>query len=859
MSADTSSAAESSRTAMFGSVKQCPSCSSFVFTRVLHGRAVQCARCAMVVEEPARSYLAEYHAMSTVEEIHCAVTPDMRAEHLVLPDLPEDPYCTPGFITAFRMLSPLREPIYAASAASISGALAELERQIGECIYDSYVGYNGRASMPSVSDTNSLYDSKRIEPSRPRDLNSTLVKGDSNNETNVDSTANSGDNRNSFTNTHKTITADEDGRQPLGDRTHRFNASNLANNTDSNSTPNNDNNTNYHINSTNSNIDAHPSNNCNAGSDARHTLVAYFEILDLANILDVDRETANLALRIFRFAATTTSLRNRNVEALAAASLCIALDRRHADRSRWMASNLSTHKDVSNDDDAADSVHTTEYPAMEPNFDPASVQPHPLSLSVAQVSEAADLEHSDVQRYLKLISSALGKNGSDSSSTLSGKIPAFCDSLQLDQDTKALAVAIADNAFRFDVCPRRNPSSVSAAAIYMACQLREIRKTQTEICRVMEVTEVTLRKVHKELMAAHDQVIPSYFPLSSSSPSRSVLHAPRTQSLTQASHASSMDAYPRNSSRQRSFQNAAPRPASMSSVPSNSAGVLRSQKDLLTARNRESSGDADGTVRAKGSEGDCIDMTSHRQDRSANNDDLLDCSLRADSGISSPKIITEQTPTGSSGLPTELAQQFQQQQQQIMLAMLQNPAMMQAVAGAMAMIPSFVAPPPPPPPLPNQVKETCIDDVPDQSLPSRDNGTKNVNQSEHAMSQSDDEPMASLGVAANDPPRAALSAQPIEQIQAGLQAMQAMFSCFMGQSTPTQRPGDDGHVAEPKSDRRSPCASHHDPSKNMSQPDSDTAVQTSSGKLAEAPNRLDAPEQAQKPGNEMENSDADCH
>ncbi|CAN7108319.1 unnamed protein product [Brassica rapa subsp. narinosa] len=49
-------------------------------------------------------------------------------------------------------------------------------------------------------------------------------------------------------------------------------------------------------------------------------------------------------------------------------------------------------------------------------------------------------------------------------------------------------------------CTRRNPISISAAAIYLACQLEDKRKTQAEICKITGLTEVTLRKVYKELL-----------------------------------------------------------------------------------------------------------------------------------------------------------------------------------------------------------------------------------------------------------------------------------------------------------------------------------------------------------------------
>lgn len=60
-------------------------------------------------------------------------------------------------------------------------------------------------------------------------------------------------------------------------------------------------------------------------------------------------------------------------------------------------------------------------------------------------------------------------------------------------------------------CTRRNPISISAAAIYLACQLEDKRKTQAEICKVTGLTEVTLRKVYKELLENWDDLLPSNY------------------------------------------------------------------------------------------------------------------------------------------------------------------------------------------------------------------------------------------------------------------------------------------------------------------------------------------------------------
>ncbi len=65
----------------------------------------------------------------------------------------------------------------------------------------------------------------------------------------------------------------------------------------------------------------------------RHVLVAYFEILDVAEIMGISRDDCDEALRLFKkFADSSSNVRSKNVESLAVAALVLVL--RHADRSR---------------------------------------------------------------------------------------------------------------------------------------------------------------------------------------------------------------------------------------------------------------------------------------------------------------------------------------------------------------------------------------------------------------------------------------------------------------------------------------------------------------------------------------------
>ncbi|XP_043713007.1 plant-specific TFIIB-related protein 1 isoform X2 [Telopea speciosissima] len=74
-----------------------------------------------------------------------------------------------------------------------------------------------------------------------------------------------------------------------------------------------------------------------------------------------------------------------------------------------------------------------------------------------------------------------------------------------------LATHIGEVVINKCFCTRRNPISISAAAIYLACQLEDKRKTQAEICKVTGLTEVTLRKVYKELLENWDDLLPANY------------------------------------------------------------------------------------------------------------------------------------------------------------------------------------------------------------------------------------------------------------------------------------------------------------------------------------------------------------
>eukprot|EP00171_Calliarthron_tuberculosum_P019911 IDg19911t1 len=186
----------------------------------------------------------------------------------------------------------------------MSGALAEMERLIGDALYSGYVGYNGRAPGSSV---------RRDEQ-----------------------------------------------QQGNGERT-------------------------------------------KSGGDARHILVAYFEIKELASILGVDWQTSTLAIRIFRFTASNTSLRNRSVESLATAAFVAAVQRRIRD-----------HEETAEAVNSGPSVNRDE-PTWVTKL---------RSLNVREIAHAANIDDSEVHRNLKVVNLALRKQRPDSYESVVAQMPA---------------------------------------------------------------------------------------------------------------------------------------------------------------------------------------------------------------------------------------------------------------------------------------------------------------------------------------------------------------------------------------------------------------------------------------------------
>eukprot|EP00471_Norrisiella_sphaerica_P010300 CAMPEP_0184502792 /NCGR_PEP_ID=MMETSP0113_2-20130426/51246_1 /TAXON_ID=91329 /ORGANISM="Norrisiella sphaerica, Strain BC52" /LENGTH=567 /DNA_ID=CAMNT_0026892125 /DNA_START=28 /DNA_END=1731 /DNA_ORIENTATION=+ len=116
----------------------------------------------------------------------------------------------------------------------------------------------------------------------------------------------------------------------------------------------------------------------------------------------------------------------------------------------------------------------------------------------------------EIQKHIGMIRNVLN-NEPVVVEALRKSMSKYFKDLSLDKDTATLAAHIGNQAVKRHLCYRRNSSSLSAASVYLACQLQGMRTTQSSFCKIVELTEVTLRKVYKELKTHWQDLVPENY------------------------------------------------------------------------------------------------------------------------------------------------------------------------------------------------------------------------------------------------------------------------------------------------------------------------------------------------------------
>ena len=81
-------------------------------------------------------------------------------------------------------------------------------------------------------------------------------------------------------------------------------------------------------------------------------------------------------------------------------------------------------------------------------------------------------------------------------------VQSFCSKLGLGTKTTQRVYDIIQEATSKELVDGKSPTGVTAASIYIACQLERQIRTQLEISKISNVTEVTIRNRYKELCEA---------------------------------------------------------------------------------------------------------------------------------------------------------------------------------------------------------------------------------------------------------------------------------------------------------------------------------------------------------------------
>jgi len=188
---------------------------------------------------------------------------------------------------------------------------------------------------------------------------------------------------------------------------------------------------------------------------------AFKEISDMATRINLPKAIIDRANNLFKMVHDGKNLKGRSNDAIASASLYIACRQEGVPR---------TFKEI---------------------------------CAVSKISKK------EIGRCFKLILKAL--DTSVDLITTGDFMSRFCSYLSLPRMVQQAATTIARRSVEFDIVPGRSPISVAAAAIYMASQASELKKSQKEIGDVAGVADVTIRQSYKLMYPRAEELFPRDF------------------------------------------------------------------------------------------------------------------------------------------------------------------------------------------------------------------------------------------------------------------------------------------------------------------------------------------------------------
>jgi transcription initiation factor TFIIB len=120
--------------------------------------------------------------------------------------------------------------------------------------------------------------------------------------------------------------------------------------------------------------------------------------------------------------------------------------------------------------------------------------------SLDEVAEVARVEQKEIGRTYRYIAQELGLE----MRPVDPKryVPRFCSDLELPEEVQNMANEIIEKTAEEGLLSGKSPTGYAAAAIYAASLLCNEKKTQREVAKVAQVTEVTIRNRYQEQIEA---------------------------------------------------------------------------------------------------------------------------------------------------------------------------------------------------------------------------------------------------------------------------------------------------------------------------------------------------------------------
>jgi len=125
--------------------------------------------------------------------------------------------------------------------------------------------------------------------------------------------------------------------------------------------------------------------------------------------------------------------------------------------------------------------------------------------SFKEICEISRVPKNDIGKYFKIIIKSLpslAANRRPDAGTSENFMARFCSELELERPTRMCAEYISKRAKELDLAPGRNPLTIAAASLYMACLASEAREQRTlqEVCKTCGIAEGTAKNCYKILV-----------------------------------------------------------------------------------------------------------------------------------------------------------------------------------------------------------------------------------------------------------------------------------------------------------------------------------------------------------------------